>query len=38
MFDLDFLLIMIAPHLVLGASVLAVFLWCGRRKDFFEDK
>lgn len=27
MFDLDFLLIMIAPHLVLGAAVLAVF--CG---------
>ncbi|WP_432653206.1 cytochrome bd oxidase small subunit CydS [Salibacterium salarium] len=38
MFDLDFLLIMIAPHLVLGAAVLAVFLWGGRRKDFFEEE
>ncbi|WP_255450615.1 hypothetical protein [Alteribacillus sp. YIM 98480] len=38
MFNLDYILIMIAPHLVLGAAVLGVFLWGGRRKDYFEDK
>nr|WP_018924930.1 hypothetical protein [Salsuginibacillus kocurii] len=29
---LNYFLIMIAPHLVLGAAVFGVFLWFGRRK------
>ncbi|MGY4691734.1 cytochrome bd oxidase small subunit CydS [Salibacterium sp. K-3] len=35
---MDVFVIMIAPHLVLGACVLAVFLWGGRRKDYFDYK
>ncbi|WP_407636206.1 cytochrome bd oxidase small subunit CydS [Salibacterium aidingense] len=35
---MGFFLIMIAPHLVLGASVLAVFLWGGRRGDYFYEE
>ncbi|MFB5663927.1 hypothetical protein [Alteribacillus sp. HJP-4] len=29
--DFDFFLIMIAPHLVLAAAVIGLFIWGGRR-------
>ncbi|SFQ33938.1 cytochrome bd oxidase small subunit CydS [Salibacterium halotolerans] len=34
---MEFFLLMIAPHIVLALCVLAVFLWGGRRSDYFHN-